>query len=110
MSQKEVLSKITYTNIWLDRKTGKCYTREADICESRKAAIDDYYQGLDIQCGRSNYVQTQVGEQVIEKGRVISSRFYVIDLEEELTAEKPESLEGFDESYNDEKRKEAMIC
>ena len=110
MPQKETLSRITYTNIWIDRKTGKCYTREADICESRKAAIADYHQGLDIQYGRSNYVQTQVGEQIIEAGRVISGNFYTIDIEAELQEQK-ELVDSFNESDSDLKREEeAGIC
>ena len=109
MSQKEMLSRVTYINIWTDRKTGKCYTREADICESRKAAIADYHQGLDIQNGRSNYIETQVGEQIIQAGRVVSGNFYTIDLEEELQEEK--EPDSFNESDSDLKREEeAGIC
>jgi len=102
MSKKQFF----YTNIWLDK--GRKFQTETQVCTTQKQAIADYEQNV----GTFKYSHTKCIE--IEATAYVAyphlSWYSEINITEFIkTEEKSESLEGFDESANDEKRKEAKV-
>jgi len=93
-----------YTNIWLDK--GREYQTETQVCTTQEQAIADFKNNI----GTFEYSHTKfIKIDDIKDSFPQLSWYYEIDITEFIeTEDKPESLEGFDESANDEKRKEAV--